>query len=87
LNNLTNPKGLGPVGMHENLGGLTVAIILNSRREDLGSGGANILVLYPKDEVEATDFAGIKTTRLKQPPGVIEQDNHYFFLDIPPTTP
>ncbi|HLE49948.1 MAG TPA: hypothetical protein VI791_02310 [Patescibacteria group bacterium] len=68
--------------MHENLGGLTVAIIPNARPEDSRGGGANVLVLYPKNEQEAIKITAAKKTRRLTPPPILTQNNHCLFLDI-----
>lgn len=82
LKNLGNSQKLGAVGMHENLGGITFAIISNSRPEDLSGGGANVLVVYPKNEQAAAKIITIKEARRLQPPPTIIQGNHCLFLDI-----
>ena len=71
LKNLGHSQQLGAVGMHENLGGLTVAIIPNARPEDSRGGGANVLVLYPKNEQEA-----IKITAANQHRQPAQRENN-----------
>ena len=82
LKNLGHSQQLGAVGMHENLGGLTVAIINAARPEDSRGGGANVLVLYPKNEQEAIKITAAKKTRRLNPPPILTQNNHCLFLDI-----
>ncbi len=82
LKNLGNSQKLGAVGMHENLGGLTVAIIAGSRPEDMRGGGANVIVLYPKNEPEAAKITTIKAARRLHPPPTLIQNNHCLFLDV-----
>lgn len=51
INNLNNPKVIGPTGMHETkYGGITLLILNKSRPEDSAGGGANFLVLLPRSE-------------------------------------
>ncbi len=66
LANLDDPKMLGPVGMHEHLGGLAVAFLEGSRPEDLRGGGGNILVLYPNTPEEQQHFDHLKKARRTQ---------------------
>jgi hypothetical protein len=54
---------LGAVGLHEHLGGLTLAVLTGSRPEDVRSGGANILVAYPMNEKEEALFAALRAKR------------------------
>lgn len=82
LKNLGNSQKLGAVGMHENLGGITFAIISNSRPEDLTGGGANVLVVYPKNEQDAAKITTTKEDRRLHPPPTIVADNHCLFLDV-----
>lgn len=84
LQNQDDPQKLGAVGMHENLGGITVAIIYNSRPEDIRGGGANVIVYYPNNQAEADRVNSIKSDRLKRSPPVLIKENHALFLDAPP---
>lgn len=62
--NVNNPWGLGPTGMHEGAyGGATLAIIEDSRPEDVSSGRANSFVLLPGDETQRKINAEIMKTR------------------------
>lgn len=84
LSNLGSPKKLGAAGMHENLGGITAAIIENSRPEDSRGGGANVIVTYPNTPEEAILFSQIKANRADHPPTVIKYaDGHVYFADVP----
>lgn len=58
--NRASKKGVGPVSMHEGNGAITVGMVLGSRLKDKDSGGANVWVLYPKDQAEAALFAEYK---------------------------
>lgn len=80
--NLNNPQALGPVGMHEHLGGLAVAFIENSRPEDT-RGGGNILVLYPNSEEEQLRFDRIKKARAAKKLATFKKiASLTFFLDL-----
>lgn len=82
LNNLENPQLLGPVGMHEHLGGLAVSF-LEGARPDKNGGGGNILVLYPNSEEERIKFDRIKKTRLAKKLATFKKiGGHTFFLDL-----
>lgn len=81
LENLATPKKLNSVGLHENFGGITVAIMENSRPEDKKGGGANFYVHYPKDENEQKKINEIKARRLKIRPEIERVGNIIFFKD------
>lgn len=51
--NVSNPLALGATGMHEEaFGGATMAIIKNSRPEDVSGGRGNTFVLLPNNETQ-----------------------------------
>lgn len=81
---LHDTRKLGPVGMHEALGGITVATIANSRSEHTNAGGGNVLVLYPIDNEEAQVFAEVKRKRSEGPSQVttVTENNVTYFCDI-----
>ncbi len=82
LMHLDNPQALGAVGMHEHFGGITAAIINHSRPEDQAGGGANVLILYPKNEAEKTAFAKTKAMRLLHRPFLQSNDQRILFKDV-----
>lgn len=58
-----NTQFLGAVGLHEHLGGITVAVLNGSRMEDHVGGQGNVLVAYPKTHDESALFETIKAQR------------------------
>lgn len=73
----------GAVGLHESLGGITVAIIPDARPEDQRGGGANVLVAYPHSPQEAQQFAAIRAARQANNSKLLQEVGHGFvFTDI-----
>lgn len=81
--NLLRPENLGPVGMHEAFGGLTVALIENSRLEDSRGGGGNVLLIYPKNEAEREAFEAARARRLMHLPLTRTKGNITLLVDVP----
>lgn len=72
----------GAVGLHERLGGLTVALIDHSRTEDRLGGGGNVLVAYPTSAGEATRFADLRQKRQQELPPVEQHGAITLFQDL-----
>lgn len=76
-------QALGAVGMHEHLGGITNAILLNGRPEDMRGGGMNVLVQYPRDDAERKLFSARKEDRAERGiRNITRTDSYILFEDI-----
>lgn len=59
-----------PVAMHEALGGIRVADLINSRPEHALANGHNVIVIYPINQAEQEKFSVIKKLRQENPENV-----------------